>query len=53
MAYADEHIPADPDLVLIELGVNDLNSIAVIPKYEHLVRSLLEMDTEPAIINIE
>ncbi|KAL7419642.1 hypothetical protein Q5752_005555 [Cryptotrichosporon argae] len=48
-----EHIPEDSDLILVELGINDLQQLNVIPKYEHLVRSLLELESQPAIINIE
>jgi len=49
----EEHIYEDVDLVLIELGINDLNHIDVIAKYEHLVRSVLELDSSPAMINVE
>lgn len=52
-AGAEEHIPTDVDLVLVELGINDLNHLRVIAKYELLVRSVLELDSAPAIINIE
>ncbi|KLT45969.1 hypothetical protein CC85DRAFT_239698 [Cutaneotrichosporon oleaginosum] len=48
-----EHIAPAPDLVLIELGINDLLSLDIVPKYEHLVRSVLELDSAPAIINLE
>ncbi|BEJ13648.1 hypothetical protein CspHIS471_0308220 [Cutaneotrichosporon sp. HIS471] len=48
-----EHIAPAPDLVLIELGINDMLSLDVVPKYEHLVRSVLELDSAPAIINLE
>lgn len=48
-----EHIPVDPDLVLLELGINDLIQLEVIESYEHLVRSILQLDSRPAIINIE
>ncbi|GMK56652.1 hypothetical protein CspeluHIS016_0304920 [Cutaneotrichosporon spelunceum] len=48
-----EHIAPAPDLVLIELGVNDLLSLDTMPKYEHLVRSVLELDSGPAVINLE
>lgn len=48
-----EHIAPAPDLVLIELGINDLLSLDVVPKYEHLVRSVLELDSAPAVINVE
>lgn len=48
-----EHVAPDPDLVLIELGINDLLSLDVVPKYEHLVRSVLELDSAPAVVNVE
>ncbi|TXT11073.1 hypothetical protein VHUM_01824 [Vanrija humicola] len=48
-----EHIPTDVDLVLVELGINDLNHLRVVAKYELLVRSVLELDSAPAIVNIE
>ncbi|KAK4685602.1 hypothetical protein P7C73_g4544, partial [Tremellales sp. Uapishka_1] len=48
-----EHIPEETDLVLVELGINDLQEMDVIRKYEHLLRGLLEMDSQPAVINIE
>lgn len=48
-----EHIADDPDLVLIELGINDLLQLDIVPKYEHLVRSVLELDSAPAVLNIE
>jgi hypothetical protein len=50
---AGEHIPDDSDLVLVELGINDLVDTEVYGAYEHLIRSLLELDTKPAIINVE
>ncbi|ORY23426.1 hypothetical protein BCR39DRAFT_549216 [Naematelia encephala] len=48
-----EHIPEDSDLVLVELGINDLIEMDVIHSYERMVRGLLEMDSKPAVINIE
>lgn len=39
--------------MLVELGINDLNRMDVIPKYEHLIRSVVELDSAPAVINIE
>ncbi|RSH94515.1 hypothetical protein EHS25_004318 [Saitozyma podzolica] len=48
-----EHIPDDSDLVLVELGINDLVDTEVYGAYEHLIRSLLELDSKPAIINVE
>ncbi|KAL0252442.1 hypothetical protein I308_101834 [Cryptococcus tetragattii IND107] len=48
-----EHIPEDSDLVLLELGINDLLEFDVISQYEHLVRGLLELKNKPAVINIE
>ncbi|KAK8861417.1 hypothetical protein IAR55_002236 [Kwoniella newhampshirensis] len=48
-----EHIPEDSDLILLELGINDLLEQEVVSSYEHLLRGLLELDSQPAIINIE
>ena len=53
LTLEEEHIPVDPDLVLLELGINDLIQLEVIESYEHLVRSILQLDSRPAIINIE
>jgi hypothetical protein len=49
----EEHIPEDSDLILVELGINDLQQMKVIRKYEHLLRGLLELDSQPAVINVE
>lgn len=49
----DEHIPEDSDLVLVELGINDLVELDVMESYETLVRGLLELPSRPAVINIE
>ncbi|EIW68892.1 hypothetical protein TREMEDRAFT_31125, partial [Tremella mesenterica DSM 1558] len=48
-----EHIPDDSDLVLLELGINDLLDLDIIESYEHLIRSILQLESRPAIINIE
>lgn len=50
---AEEHIPPDVDLVLLELGINDFFSIEGTAVYERLVRNLLHGINKPAIINIE
>lgn len=50
---AEEHVYDDIDLVLVELGINDLNRMDVVPKYEHLIRSVLELPSAPAVINVE
>lgn len=39
--------------MLVELGINDLVDTEVYGAYEHLIRSLLELDSKPAIINVE
>lgn len=51
--FSEEHIPEDADLVLLELGINDLLEFDVFSQYEHLVRGLLELENKPALINIE
>lgn len=53
MSFPEEHIPEYSDLVLLELGINDLLEFDVISQYEHLVRGLLELKNKPAVINIE
>ena len=50
---ADEHIPETSDLVLLELGINDLVGVEVMRSYEILMRGLLELPSRPAIIGIE
>lgn len=49
----DEHIPESSDLVILELGINDLVGVNVMRSYEILVRGLLELPHKPAIIGIE
>lgn len=49
----EEHISDDADLVIIELGINDLVSTTIYAAYERLIRSVLEMKNKPAVINIE
>lgn len=49
----DEHIPESSDLILLELGINDLVGIDVMRSYEILVRGLLELPHKPAVIGIE
>jgi hypothetical protein len=48
-----EHIPEDSDLILVELGINDVFSPSLSTKYERLIRTLLTLPNQPAIINIE
>jgi hypothetical protein len=70
-----EHVPEDSDLVLVELGINDMRwgychfsntakqltgcgkrrhrDISVMETYELLLRSLLEMPSRPAVINVQ
>ena len=50
---ADEHVPETSDLVLLELGINDLVGVEVMRSYEILMRGLLELPSRPAIIGIE
>ena len=49
----DEHIPPETDLVLVELGINDLVDMDGFGEYERLIRGVLEMESRPAIINVE
>ncbi|CAD6574764.1 MAG: CAP64 protein product - [Tremellales sp. Tagirdzhanova-0007] len=48
-----EHIPEDVDLVLIELAINDELLIQSFGTYELLLRGLLNLPNEPAIINMQ
>ena len=50
---SEEHIDEDSDLVLVELGINDLVEIETLGSYEHLIRGILELPNSPAIINVE
>lgn len=50
---AEEHISEEADLVIVELGINDLVTTSGFAAYERLIRSVLEMKNKPAIINIE
>ncbi|KLT44089.1 CAP64-like protein, partial [Cutaneotrichosporon oleaginosum] len=47
-----ESIPDDVDLVLIEQAINDHRKLEFAEHYEQLVRSLLDLPGQPAIINI-
>ncbi len=49
----EEHIPEESDLVLVELGINDLLDMEVVDAYENVIRGILELDTQPAVINVE
>lgn len=48
-----EHLPEDADLVIVELGINDVRDINAMENYELLLRSLLEMPSRPAVINVQ
>ena len=69
-----EHIPEDSDLVLVDLGINDIRfvcnsvrhvamlisplsvnnrDISSMENYELLLRSILEMETQPAVLNLQ
>ncbi len=48
-----EHIPVDVDLILLELGINDVLSVDTFGVYEDLIRGLLQLPNQPAIINLE
>jgi hypothetical protein len=47
------HIPAESDLVLIELGINDSGWEGHVENMENLLRGLLEMESMPAVILVE
>ena len=47
------HIPADSDLILVELAVNDEGIVEHIENMENLLRGLLELPSQPAVILIE
>lgn len=48
-----EHIPEDSDLVLVELGINDERNLEAMENFELLLRSLMEMKSQPAIIIVQ
>jgi lysophospholipase L1-like esterase len=48
-----EHLGEDVDLVIVELGINDARSLEAMENYELLLRSLLEMGSRPAVINVQ
>lgn len=48
-----EHIPEDSDLVIVELGINDERELSAMEDFEHLLRSLIEMPSHPAIIVVQ
>ncbi|CAE6469557.1 unnamed protein product [Rhizoctonia solani] len=47
-----EHIDENVDLIVLELGINDLRNEAAAISYEWLVRFLLQLPNKPAIINV-
>ncbi|KLT40754.1 hypothetical protein CC85DRAFT_142686 [Cutaneotrichosporon oleaginosum] len=47
------HIPTDVDLVIVELGVNDVGEPDNLNTMEDLVRGLLDLDSQPAVIILE
>ncbi|WVQ85996.1 hypothetical protein IAT38_008164 [Cryptococcus sp. DSM 104549] len=47
-----EHIPEDVDLVTIELAINDELLLRNIDSYELMIRSLLDLPRQPAIMNL-
>ena len=51
--WQGEHIPDETDLVLVELGIQDLVRLDIFGKYEQLIRGLLELPSKPAVINVE
>lgn len=48
-----EHLGEDVDLVIVELGIQEARSLEVMENYELLLRSLLEMGSRPAVINVQ
>ena len=47
------HIPANSDLVVVELAVNDEALLEHIENMENLIRGLLDMPNSPAVILVE
>lgn len=47
------HISRESDLVLVELGVNDEAIPEHVENMENLLRGLLEMDRQPAVMLVE
>lgn len=48
-----EQIPENPDLVLAEFAVNDFPDPNALITYERLIRGLLDLPSQPAVINLE
>ncbi|KAL7419165.1 hypothetical protein Q5752_006001 [Cryptotrichosporon argae] len=47
-----EHVPDDVDLVLLEMAINDGWNSESPQTYERLIRALLDLPSQPAIINM-
>lgn len=47
-----EHIPEEADLILLELSINDDLQVANIKPYELLLRGLLDLPNQPAILSM-
>lgn len=47
------HIPEDVDLVIVELGVNDVGDPDDFKTMEDLIRGLLDMESQPAVMLLE
>ncbi|KAH7106458.1 hypothetical protein BKA62DRAFT_612217 [Auriculariales sp. MPI-PUGE-AT-0066] len=48
-----EHIDEDADIVLTEFAINDQRSDSNAESYEWLLRQLLEMPKQPAVVNLQ
>jgi hypothetical protein len=47
------HIPEESDLVLVELAVNDEGILEHVENMENLLRGLLDLPNQPAVILVE
>ncbi len=47
------HIPTDVDLVIVELGVNDVGEPEDLKTMEDLLRGLLDLESQPAVMLLE
>ncbi|BEJ13252.1 hypothetical protein CspHIS471_0304260 [Cutaneotrichosporon sp. HIS471] len=47
------HIPDDVDLVIVELGINDVGEPEDLTTMEDLLRGLLDMQSQPAVMLLE
>lgn len=47
------HVPDDADLIIVELGVNDVGEPEDLKTMEDLLRGLLDLESQPAVMLLE